>query len=40
MLVLYHQLFSPGAETPEALLDELHRSYKGTAVSGKDLDVY
>jgi ribonuclease Z len=40
MLVLYHQVFSPGAETPEALLDELHRSYKGTVVSGKDLDVY
>jgi ribonuclease BN (tRNA processing enzyme) len=40
MLVLYHQVFSPGAETAEALLEEVHRSYKGTVVSGKDLDVY
>jgi ribonuclease BN (tRNA processing enzyme) len=39
-LVLYHQLFSPGAETPEALVNEIRRSYKGAVVSGSDLDVY
>jgi ribonuclease BN (tRNA processing enzyme) len=40
LLILYHQIFSPLAQTPEALLEEIHRSYDGPVVSGSDLDVY
>ncbi len=41
LLVLYHQVYASGAaETPAVLLDEMHRAYKGSVVSGRDLDVY
>jgi len=40
LLVLYHQVFPAAAPTPEALLGEVRRTYKGAVVSGSDLDVY
>lgn len=40
LLVLNHQLFSPGAPDAVALLTEMRRVYPYPVVSGSDLDVY
>ncbi|HEX4227590.1 MAG TPA: MBL fold metallo-hydrolase [Bryobacteraceae bacterium] len=40
LLVLNHQLFSPGAPDAAALLKEMRRVYPYPVVSGSDLDVY
>lgn len=38
LLVLYHQLF--WGTTPEQLIEEMRKYYKGNVVSGNDLDIY
>jgi ribonuclease BN (tRNA processing enzyme) len=40
LLVLYHQLFSPGAPDADALIKDMKRVYTDPVVSGSDLDLY